>query len=227
MASGAANYSWDLGLINGTPFTPSLGSTEYTVVATDANGCEDSGSIMVTATPLPALDLTASNPICTGDASGEIILDISDGSAPYTSQWSNENNTNNLQNLVAGTYSVLVTDAVGCQEQAIAILSNPIEPCYELPDVYFFVPNTFTPDADEHNQNWSVIISGIDELTFSLNIYNRWGELIWESHDIDAQWDGTYRGIPVTNGTYTWQIEFTRLKDGKRIFETGHLNVLR
>ena len=53
------------------------------------------------------------------------------------------------------------------------------------------------------------------------------GEIIWESHDISAKWDGTFKNKTVQNGTYTWQVEYTRLSDGKKIFETGHLNVIR
>ena len=227
MAQGANTYSWDLGLNNGISFIPNLGTTEYTVTGTDINGCQSDASMIVNVNSQPSLDITSIDPLCAGDASGEINLEISDGTEPFTTLWSNDSNLNNQQNLFAGTFTVLVTDDEGCNEEGIVILSNPIEPCYELPDVYFYVPNSFTPDADEHNQNWFIVLSGVNEQTFTLNLYNRWGELIWESHDISAKWDGTYRGNSVPNGTYTWQIEYTRLNDGKRIFETGHLNVLR
>jgi len=60
-----------------------------------------------------------------------------------------------------------------------------------------------------------------------LRIYNRWGETIWESYDIEAKWDGTFRSLDVPEGTYRWQIEYQNLGEGERIYETGHIILLR
>lgn len=59
-----------------------------------------------------------------------------------------------------------------------------------LPEVLVYAPNSFTPDGDEFNQNWRVFMEGIDTYDFELLLYNRWGEIIWESHDINVGWDG-------------------------------------
>ena len=105
-----------------------------------------------------------------------------------------------------------LTQFIGFQEQLI-----------------YYIPNTFTPDQDEHNQIWKPIFtSGFDPFNFHLRIYNRWGELIWESYDSDIGWDGTYgESLHVQDGTYNWVIEFDLKNndDIKRI--KGSLNVLR
>jgi gliding motility-associated-like protein len=94
-------------------------------------------------------------------------------------------------------------------------------------DVLLFAPNTFTPDGDEFNQTWKVHISGIDVYDFDLELYNRWGQIIWESHDPSVGWDGTYNGKTVQDGTYTWLIRCADIvNDDKYTFE-GHVTIIR
>ena len=64
------------------------------------------------------------------------------------------------------------------------VLSDPFEPCYEEPEINIYIPNSFSPDNNEHNQTWFVVAEGISFENFTLLIFNRWGTLIWESHDI-------------------------------------------
>ena len=94
-------------------------------------------------------------------------------------------------------------------------------------DILIFVPNTFTPDGNSINQTWKYSVTGIDIYDFRMQVYNRWGELIWESHDPTAEWDGTYNGQMVQDGVYPWVMEFgDPLIDKRREF-TGHVIVLR
>lgn len=123
---------------------------------------------------------------------------------------------------VAGNYgvSLIVTNAGGCVDsihQVIQVIS----------DVILYAPNTFTPDGDEFNQNWRIFIDGIDRAQFSLFIFNRWGEMIWENHDPDGSWDGTYAGQLVPEGQYIWTIEAKDLVNDKKYSFNGHLNVLK
>lgn len=121
-----------------------------------------------------------------------------------------------------GTYDIrlVTTSELGCTDTMD----------YELivfPEVLIYAPNTFTPDGDEFNQHWRVYMEGIDPYDFELLIYNRWGELLWESHDIEVGWDGTYGGEIVPTGTYTWIIRASDLlNDGKYTYN-GHINLLR
>lgn len=93
--------------------------------------------------------------------------------------------------------------------------------------ILFFAPNAFTPDGDAHNQTWGFSVSGIDEYNFELFIFNRWGEIIWETHDIHSSWDGTYHGEVVQEGQFTWIARVKDLySDNKQEF-TGSILVLR
>lgn len=96
-----------------------------------------------------------------------------------------------------------------------------------LPEVIIYAPNTFTPDGDEFNQTWRIHIEGVDQYDFDLQIYNRWGEVIWESHDINAAWDGTYNGAPVKEGTYTWVIRTKELISDKKYTWNGTINLIK
>lgn len=95
-------------------------------------------------------------------------------------------------------------------------------------DPIYWIPNTFTPDDDSFNQYFQpVFTSGYDPYDYDLFIFNRWGQIIWESHDSSVGWDGTYGGKNVENGTYVWRIEFKTTDTDERIMVTGHVNVLR
>ena len=72
-------------------------------------------------------------------------------------------------------------------------------------------------------------MEGIDLQDFSLVIYNRWGETVWESRDISVGWDGTYgvNGRPVQDGTYTWFIRASDALNDDKYEYSGHVNVIR
>jgi gliding motility-associated-like protein len=95
------------------------------------------------------------------------------------------------------------------------------------PDINLYVPNTFTPDNDKFNDEWFIFINGIDIYEFELVVFNRWGEIVWESRNPNKGWNGTYNGQPVPEGTYVWQISAKQLFIDKRHAWRGHLNVLR
>ena len=95
-------------------------------------------------------------------------------------------------------------------------------------DVIFYVPNSFTPDGDEFNQVFQPIFtSGYDAHDFTMLIYNRWGELVYETTDDTVGWDGTYKGKPVQEGMYTWKIEFQKLYTDERVLVTGHVTMIK
>lgn len=95
-------------------------------------------------------------------------------------------------------------------------------------DVIFYVPNSFTPDGDEYNQVFQPIFtSGYDAYDFNMLIYNRWGEVIFETSDDTVGWDGTFNGRKVAIGIYTWKIEFKTIYTDERVLVTGHLNLLK
>ena len=123
---------------------------------------------------------------------------------------------------IVDNYNVelIVETEFGCLDTSYQIIEI-------LPEVLLFAPNTFTPDGDEHNGNWRVYIEGIDPAAFELTMYNRWGQMIWQSFDPTAPWDGTYNGVQVPTGGYTWKLVTNDALNGEGYIWTGHANVLK
>ncbi|MBM3161386.1 MAG: gliding motility-associated C-terminal domain-containing protein [Bacteroidetes bacterium] len=116
-----------------------------------------------------------------------------------------------------------VTSAFGCTDETSYTINFQEE-------LIFYIPNSFTPDQDEFNQTWGpVFTQGFDPHNFDLYVFNRWGEVIWESHDPQDRWDGNYGGggAECQNGVYTWKVEL-KIKDfDERKILTGFVNVIR
>ena len=105
------------------------------------------------------------------------------------------------------------------------VLSIVVTQCDPL---IYWVPNSFTPDGNEFNQTWGPILtSGISVDNFQLTIYNRWGGLIWESNDVNSKWDGTYNGVLVPDGTYSWIMRLDMIDNDDKKLITGHVTIVR
>lgn len=95
-------------------------------------------------------------------------------------------------------------------------------------EVIYYIPNTFTPDGDEFNQTFQpYFTAGFDPYDWNMKIFNRWGELVFESNDPNTGWDGTLNGRLVQDGTYVWTVEFKTIASDERRTDTGHLNVIK
>ena len=98
------------------------------------------------------------------------------------------------------------------------------------PGLVYYIPNSFTPDGDQFNQTFlPIFTSGIDPYNYQLLIYNRWGEVIFESLNPEFGWDGTFgmQGNPAQNGTYTYLITIKVPSIDKRQTIKGHVNLIR
>lgn len=98
------------------------------------------------------------------------------------------------------------------------------------PGLVYYIPNSFTPDGDQFNQTFlPIFTSGIDPYNYQLLIYNRWGEIIFESLHPEIGWDGSYgtQGNPAQNGTYTYLITIKVPSIDKRQTIKGHVNLIR
>jgi gliding motility-associated-like protein len=96
------------------------------------------------------------------------------------------------------------------------------------PNEIFYIPNAFTPDGDERNNTFKPIItSGVDLFNYSFYIYNRWGQVIWESYNPNIGWDGTFNTIMCQDGVYTWKLKFKSPKTDEIKEFIGSLTLIR
>jgi gliding motility-associated-like protein len=144
---------------------------------------------------------------------------IENGNPSFSTQ---ENLVTNFPDGQTGSYEVtlITTSEFGCLDTMTKIVNV-------LPEIILYAPNTFTPDGDEFNQQWRIFIEGIDPYNFSLIMFNRWGEIIWETKDPSDYWDGTYNGELVQQGMYVWTIEAKDPNSDEKFNFQGHVNVLR
>ena len=95
-------------------------------------------------------------------------------------------------------------------------------------EIYYYIPNTFTPNDDEINNEFKPIFSnGISPNNYSLYIFNRWGELLFESHNKEVGWDGTYGEKTSLPDTYIWKVEFKEELSNKKHIEVGNVNLVK
>ena len=115
---------------------------------------------------------------------------------------------------------LIETTEFGCIDTAIRTIRV-------MEDEIIFAPNAFTPNGDPFNQNWRVYVQGFNLDEFRLTIFNRWGEIIWQTSDPNDSWDGTYEGVLVPLGTYVWYVK-ARDQINDKVFEyNGFVSVLK
>lgn len=113
--------------------------------------------------------------------------------------------------------SLIATNEIGCVDSITKKIG--IEEAY-----YVYIPNTFTPDKGRYNSTFSAITTGISSL--NITIFNRWGELMYESDDLNFEWDGVYKGVIAQQGTYIYKVNCIS-NSGKELDFFGHINLLK
>lgn len=223
-ASGVSSYSWTPTAtfidVSGSVVTVKPdATTTYIVTGTDQFGCQAKASVKVMVYPKPVVK---ANPDVFGyydeDAQIGVTTDY-----PGTYSWSPAeflSCTDCLDPLANPNrdykYTITYIDTNGC------IATDFMKVIYEP---LLYIPNAFTPDGNGTNDVFRVYGFNIDNIT--LDIYNRWGELIHTIKGFDEYWDGTYKGLPCPIGTYVWKIEYTDIVKDIILSKTGHVNVLR
>lgn len=213
--SGAQSYIWDNSVVDEVSFIPTNSAT-YTVTGTDVNGCVNTDNVFVDFYPIYPFTLGPDTTVC---PQVPISLQGNDIFSNYL--WSNGAMTPNIFVNIDGTYSLTVHDINGC-EYTDEINVELGEDCF----VTLYIPNAFTPDADEHNRYFRTAGSFIK--FFHMDIYNRWGELVFSTDDIDTHWDGTYGGKICPQGVYTYVVKYAHdLNTDDKLTKAGHVNLLR
>jgi gliding motility-associated-like protein len=90
----------------------------------------------------------------------------------------------------------------------------------------FWMPNAFSPDLDGHNDYFYPQGTGWVDKDYKFEIYNRWGQLIFQSSDTAAQWDGRYGGMRATDEIYVWHVFVRDIYDDEHDFR-GHVLIMR
>ncbi len=226
--STGVTYSWAVpgsGSITSGSNTPNptvTGVGVYTVTASNSNGCTSTTTVNVTQGNITA-SFTA-NP--TSGISPLIVnyTNTSTGATAYNWDFGNgspNNNSINANNTFTaqGSYTVVLTATTGsCISTATAVIV--VEDAFSLE-----IPNVFTPNNDGSNDIFTIKSTGVKEI--SLQIFNRWGEKLFEFTGAKAAWDGmTPQGAKVPDATYFYFVNATGF-DNTKIEKHGTVNLFR
>jgi gliding motility-associated-like protein len=180
--SPAYTYTW-LPTGGNDAMATNLSAQAYTVLATDNGGCTTHTVINITnLTSSPLQVVTESNKgIICEQKNGTIIARVTGGTPAYNYQWNTgTSNNETLSGISEGTYSLVVTDAYGCKDTLEVILACK----YEL-----IIPQLITPNGDGRNDKLQIKAIA-DYPNSKLEIFNRWGSLVYVKLNYNNEWDG-------------------------------------
>ncbi|TVR81371.1 MAG: PKD domain-containing protein [Chitinophagaceae bacterium] len=214
--SNTANYTfeWNTGEI-----TPLIAVTEtgwYVVTVTNTFGCSNTDSVFIQVNPLPVVTLTPDTIISKGFS---VQLEATGGENYF---WTPSEFLNNpeIANPISTpdetiTYVVEVIDSNNCVNTASVTITV-------LEDFVLEIPNLFTPNGDGYNDTWE-IGNIFTYPSAEVIIFNRWGSEVYQSSAYQNDWDGTYNGSPLPDGTYYYVIRFD---NSDRLYK-GSISIMR
>jgi gliding motility-associated-like protein len=194
-------YKWSSGQSSPAIFPTNSGKYTLTV---SQNGCSINSSVNVNVLPVPYVSLKSIYELCLYEAR-PISIETGQVSGNTYSWFFNNNpiagqTTSKISASNIGTYAVEVKNIEGCYARKKALVIDLCNP-------FILVPDIFTPNADAKN-NFFEIFPKYKIKDFKLQIYNRWGELVFISNRMDDAWDGTFGGKPVKPDSYAWVISY-------------------
>ncbi|MCB0516902.1 MAG: C25 family cysteine peptidase [Chitinophagales bacterium] len=191
---------------NEISFTPTQNGQVH-VSASNASGCSASKAFLVEVYEVTPLSITNDTIVCPGTP----VQINADGAVSYTWSPANVLDNANVSNPIITTetdvtLNVEAVDANGCGKTGDFVLSVDEELC-EV--VELSVPNTITPNGDNYNESW--VIQGLENYpNHRIEIYNRWGMLIYEASPYNNDWKGTSEGKDLPDGTYYYLLYLDR-----------------
>ncbi len=219
--SGAYTYIWSRG--DTTWIMEDVDPGMYVVTVTDQYGCSKADTTYVS---VAAIDIEFDNiilPSCPDASDGAIEAFPVGGSTPYTYLWSNGEDSKTITALPVGVYRLTVTDqndCVGIDTFLLVVDSLNLENCIDSLILY----DVFTPNGDGKNDIW--IIDGLEDFPDNeVQIFNRWGSLVFEAKPYQNNWDGrSKKGDPLPSATYYYIL---KLNDADGRVYSGHVTIVR
>ena len=183
----------DVSICEGSSYLGHQASGKYTDTLVGSNGCDSIRVLQLTVIPRPRPDLGGSRSICKGDS-----INLTPGR--YNSYlWQDGTSTDHLLVTQAGLYSVQVGNACGSKQEQVLITDGYCG---------VFFPNAFTPNGDGLNDQFKPVVYSLSD--FHWKIFNRIGQLVFETSEYNKGWDGRVHGQPAVPGVYVWICSYTR-----------------
>ena len=199
---GSGETAWEF--VGGSVDVLNLFEGEYFVAAADTAGCTADSSFMVEADIVTDMlvEIFSTPVTCWQTSDGTVTAAVTGGQLPIQYEWSDASGqtTATAIGLPEDVYSVTVTDNIGCTLGFLATV-DPTEDC-------LFIADAITPNGDGINDRW--VVGGLEFFPQSeVEVFNRWGQLIFRSKPGTTWWDGTFNGalLPASDYYYVISVE--------------------
>jgi gliding motility-associated-like protein len=194
--------------LNGAPYSSDLTYTglaagAYTLIAQDTNGCQLSSNFNIESEPPLIIDIE-SQPITCDQAQGVLLANVRSGDdGSLTLTWSDSTTGNLLTSTQAGTFQLEATNACEAQTYEFTLLDVRPDEASLL-----YVPNAFSPNDDGVNDTFRAY-TGRSSIwnQYHLMVFDRWGNMLFETNDPEVGWDGFFRGTLMNDAVHVWHIE--------------------
>ncbi len=235
---GGFTYSWNFGepaspnntstQQNGSHLYTQPGTYDITLITTTAYGCADTVTLAAAVVILPGANAAVSaNTTTVSELTPDVVFtDMSSGGTNCVFYFGDGDslvgcNFGNVAHSYPspGTYTAMlvVLNANGCSDTTyITVLVESESTIY--------IPNAFTPNNSGPNQFFFAYATNVDN--FEMLVFDRWGNLLFESHDITKGWDGTYKNELCQEDVYVWRVRYTDSR-GKKFKLIGHVSLIR
>jgi gliding motility-associated-like protein len=202
-------------------------TTIYTVTVEGCGGAQIVRTLTVEVFPNPDIVVSADMLIQLGEA---VTLSATTSNPSHLISWTNENSGTVIctgcptivqQPQETTVYQATASNELGCSVDAPVLVT--IEDLCEVGEIE--AANAFTPNGDGFNDNFEIRNTGDAEIIL-IQVYNRWGEIMFESETIDVLWDGTHLGEPLNPGVYMYQIQAV-CAEVESVILTGNVTLIR
>jgi len=212
--ASAISYLWNDGTTDPIKEVSTPGIYTVTVLDKYCN-LTSSDSVKVTVAGLGDISLGNDTTICIGQT---LTLSVDAGTG-NSIRWQDGATTATYVVTATGYYKVTVYNDCGSVSDDITV---NYKQCEDTPTF----PNAFTPNGDGKNDTFKPHITG-PMYDYNLSIYNRWGELIFQSKEASKGWDGRYKDVLVDEGTYVWLLTYQKSAGGTKLLSKGVVNVIK
>lgn len=214
--NGYVLYQWSTG--DTTQSIPNMTAGTYFVYVRDTAGCSGYDTITVTQYPEVDFAITSETSFCLGNYT---TLYTTPGFTGYI--WNTGVRAEQTNVWLEGEYSVRVLDRNLCFAYDTVFIKT--DTCIDTCSV--ILPNAFTPNEDGLNDIFAPSINRCEFEYFEMRLFDRWGQVVFETKDLEFLWDGLYKDKPSVQDIYIWQIRYKSSNDPREKIRTGHVSLIR
>jgi len=205
-------------------FSPAIAGTGTHAITYMISGmCGDTATTEISIYDSPDATAYATDETCIDANDGIAWVEVTGGTPPYAFLWSTYHTLDSIANLAPGEYYVTANDFHNCSDKDTVLIKPGTEDCYIT---HIYVPNIFSPDDKGNPENEYLRVYGKGIKSIDFKIFDRWGNEVFHTTDINLGWDGTYKGEPALTGDYTYILKVSYTKKPDDIIK-GHIYLIR